>query len=86
MGVQESAMAEAGVYGTAPANYLGRTRGAFAAAQTSEAVGEAITEGLTTDRPAFRIQTSDAARTFVGAKPADLDGSLVQTATSAWVA
>ncbi|MBP2579970.1 NAD(P)-dependent dehydrogenase (short-subunit alcohol dehydrogenase family) [Streptomyces sp. PvR006] len=86
VGIRESAVAEAGVYGTALANYLGRTRGAFAAAQTSEAVGEAITEALTTDRPAFRIQTSDAARTFVGAKLADLDGSLVQTATSAWVA
>ncbi|MET9536211.1 SDR family NAD(P)-dependent oxidoreductase [Streptomyces sp. NPDC006553] len=86
VGVRESAAAEAGVYGPALANYLGRTRGAFAAAQTSEAVGEAITEALTTDRPAFRIQTSDAARTFVGAKLADLDGSLVQTATSTWVA
>ncbi|MCX5232345.1 SDR family NAD(P)-dependent oxidoreductase [Streptomyces sp. NBC_00233] len=86
VGVRESAAAEAGVYGPALANYLGRTRRAFAAAQTSEAVGEAITEALTTDRPAFRIQTSDAARTFVGAKLADLDGSLVQTATSTWVA
>ncbi|MCB8901187.1 MULTISPECIES: SDR family NAD(P)-dependent oxidoreductase [unclassified Streptomyces] len=86
VGIQEGAAAEAGVYGPALANYLHRTRGAFAAAQTSEAVGEAITEALTTDRPAFRIQTSDAARTFVGAKLADLDGSLVQTATSAWVA
>ncbi|MFC9341732.1 SDR family NAD(P)-dependent oxidoreductase [Streptomyces sp. NPDC057020] len=86
VGLRESAVAEAGVYGPALANYLGRTRGAFASAQTSEAVGEAITEALTADRPAFRIQTSDAARTFVGAKLADLDGSLVQTATSAWVA
>lgn len=85
VGIGESAAAEAGVYGPALANYLGRTRGAFAAAQTSEAVGEAITEALTTDRPAFRIQTSDTARAFVGAKLADLDGSLVQTATSAWV-
>ncbi|WP_030315089.1 SDR family NAD(P)-dependent oxidoreductase [Streptomyces flavochromogenes] len=86
VGIEESAAAEAGVYGPALANYLDRTRGAFAAAQTSEAVGEAITGALTTGRPAFRIQTSDAARTFVGAKLADLDGSLVQTATSAWVA
>ncbi|MFE5943961.1 SDR family NAD(P)-dependent oxidoreductase [Streptomyces sp. NPDC056480] len=86
VGVEENAAAEAGVYGPALAHYLDRTRGAFAAAQTSEAVGEAITEALTTDRPAFRIQTSDAARAFVGAKLADLDGSRIQTATAAWVA
>ncbi|MFD3993188.1 SDR family NAD(P)-dependent oxidoreductase [Streptomyces sp. NPDC058548] len=85
VGIEESAAAEAGVYGPALANYLSRTRGAFAAAQTSEEVGEAITEALTTDRPAFRMQTSDAARAFAGAKLADLDGSLVQAATSAWV-
>ncbi|MFI8519790.1 SDR family oxidoreductase [Streptomyces sp. NPDC085481] len=86
VGVEDNAAAQAGVYGPALANYLGRTRSAFAGAQTSEAAAETITEALTAGRPAFRVQTSEAARGFVVAKLADLDGSLVQTATSAWVA
>ncbi|MFF8729382.1 SDR family oxidoreductase [Streptomyces sp. NPDC015171] len=86
VGVKEDAAAEAGVYGPALANYISRTRGAFANAQTSEEAAATIIEALTADRLPFRMQTSDVARAFAGGKLADLDGSRIQTMTSAWVA
>jgi NAD(P)-dependent dehydrogenase (short-subunit alcohol dehydrogenase family) len=66
-------------------NYLARTAGAFAAAQTSEGAADAIVAALTADKPPFRVQTSDAARGFSGTKLADLDGSTVQGLTATWV-
>jgi NAD(P)-dependent dehydrogenase (short-subunit alcohol dehydrogenase family) len=77
--------AEVGLYAPALEAYLGHARQAFSAAQTSEEAAAPIVAALTADRPAFRIQTSDAARGFAGIKFADLDGSAVQNLTTAWV-
>jgi hypothetical protein len=41
---------------------------------------------LTADAPPLRMQTSLAARGFVGAKLADLDGSAVLGLTRQWTA
>ena len=41
---------------------------------------------LEAERPAFRLQTSDAARAFTAVKLADGDGSAVQALTGGWVA
>jgi NAD(P)-dependent dehydrogenase (short-subunit alcohol dehydrogenase family) len=65
--------------------YLSRTSGAFDGAQTSEQAADSIVEVLTADKPAFRVQTSDVARTFVGTKLTDLDGEAVQSMTATWV-
>jgi NAD(P)-dependent dehydrogenase (short-subunit alcohol dehydrogenase family) len=59
---------------------------AFAAAQQPAEVAAVIERVLTEAEPPFRVQTSDAARAFVGIKLADLDGSAVTGATAAWVA
>ncbi|MFF2950299.1 SDR family NAD(P)-dependent oxidoreductase [Kitasatospora sp. NPDC057965] len=79
-------LAAAGPYAPALEAYAARTRAAFDQAQTSERAAEAVIDALTAERPAFRLQTSDRARAFVGAKLADLDGSAVQAMTSGWVA
>ena len=79
-------VADAGPYGPALAGYLARAAGAFASAQTSESAAEVVVATLTDDSPPFRVQTSDAARAFVGVKLADLDGSVVQGLTRSWVA
>ena len=86
VGVDPAAVDTTGPYGRALAAYLERTRGAFANAQTSAQAAAVVVDALTGDRPAFRIQTSDWARTFVGAKLADLDGSAIQNLTSTWIA
>jgi NAD(P)-dependent dehydrogenase (short-subunit alcohol dehydrogenase family) len=75
----------AGPYGPALSNYVDRTRGAFSSAQSSADAAAAIIATLDADEPAFRVQTSEAARGFVGTKLADLDGSGVQTLTREWV-
>jgi NAD(P)-dependent dehydrogenase (short-subunit alcohol dehydrogenase family) len=81
------AVAEAGPYAPAMTAYLRRTAGAFAAAQTQESAAETVVAALTAPAPvAFRWQTSDIARQFVGAKLADLDGARVLGATATWVA
>ncbi len=77
--------AEAGPYAPALAAYLQRTSGAFAAAQSPTEVAAFIAKVLTADNPPFRVQTSDGARAFVGAKLADLDGSRVIGLTSGWL-
>lgn len=82
----ERMIAEAGPYAGALTRYLERTAGAFADAQSPEAVAEVIVSALMVRSPDFRIQTSAAARAFVGAKLADLDGSAVQSVTRGWVA
>jgi NAD(P)-dependent dehydrogenase (short-subunit alcohol dehydrogenase family) len=66
-------------------NYLARTAGAFDNAQTSAGAADAIVAALTADKPAFRVQTSDVARSFNGVKLADLDGSAVQNLTETWI-
>ncbi len=78
-------VADAGPYAPAMAGYLERTAGAFGNAQSSEAVAEVIVATLLDEAPAFRVQTSDGARAFVGLKLADLDGSAVQGFTAGWV-
>ncbi|MFI9271413.1 SDR family NAD(P)-dependent oxidoreductase [Kitasatospora sp. NPDC052896] len=84
---QERAVADAGPYGPALAGYLARTNEAFAnAAQSPAEAAEVVLAALTEPRPAFRLQTSAAARGFAGVKLSDLDGSAVQRLTGAWIA
>lgn len=83
---RDAALADAGPYAPQLAAYLERTAGAFAAAQQPAEVAAVIERVLTEAEPPFRVQTSDAARAFVGIKLADLDGSAVTGATAAWVA
>ncbi|WP_035802971.1 SDR family NAD(P)-dependent oxidoreductase [Kitasatospora mediocidica] len=81
------AVAGAGAYAPALSAYLARTQAQFAsAAQTPAEAAATIVEALTAERPAFRLQTSQAARGFVGVKLADLDGAAIQALTSAWIA
>ncbi|SDS94543.1 Short-chain dehydrogenase [Streptomyces sp. TLI_053] len=79
-------LAAAGPYAPALDAYVARTRTAFDQAQSAEAAAASIVAALTAERPPFRVQTSDRARAFVGAKLADLDGSAVQGITAGWVA
>lgn len=75
----------AGPYASQLSVYLDRTRAAFDSAQSTEEAAAPIIDALTADRPAFRVQTSEGARGFASVKLADLDGSTVQTLTTAWV-
>ncbi|QNA77161.1 SDR family NAD(P)-dependent oxidoreductase [Streptomyces sp. So13.3] len=77
--------AAAGPYGPALQAYIDRTMKAFGSAQTPAQAAAPIIDALTADRPAFRVQTSDRARDFVGTKLADLDGSTIQSLTGTWV-
>lgn len=74
------------VYGSLLAAYLERTAGAFAHAQAADDVAALLVELLMDEDPPVRVQTSPGARTFVGTKLADLDGSAVQTLTRSWIA
>ncbi|MFF2571302.1 SDR family oxidoreductase [Streptomyces sp. NPDC101191] len=78
-------LAAAGPYAPALQAYLARTQQSFGNAQTSFEAAAPIVEALNADAPAFRVQTSEWAREFVGTTLADLDGSAVQTLTRAWV-
>ncbi|MFD9592435.1 SDR family NAD(P)-dependent oxidoreductase [Kitasatospora sp. NPDC059973] len=78
-------LAAAGPYAPALDAYAARTRAAFSRAQTPEQAAESVVEALTAEQPPFRMQTSETARAFVGAKLADLDGSAVQELTGGWV-
>ncbi|MFJ9822447.1 SDR family oxidoreductase [Streptomyces sp. NPDC101151] len=83
----EEAVAGAGVYAPQLNAYVNRTVAQFLdGAQTAEGAAESVIEALTADEPAFRLQTSDWARGFVGTKLTDLDGSAVLGLTSGWVA
>ncbi|MGW1376909.1 SDR family oxidoreductase [Streptomyces sp. NPDC002446] len=83
----EAAVADAGPYAPQLNAYLNRTISQFLdGAQTAEAAAESVIEALTADEPAFRLQTSDWARGFVGTKLTDLDGSAVLGITNGWVA
>jgi len=72
-------------YASALAGYLARAAQSFSAAQSSESAGAFVAALLDGERPPFRVQTSDAARAFVGVKLADADGSAVQRMTAAWL-
>ncbi len=65
--------------------YVRRAMATFADAQTPDQVATVIVQAATDDPPAFRYQTSAAARAFVGTKLADLDGSAVTSMTGAWL-
>jgi NAD(P)-dependent dehydrogenase (short-subunit alcohol dehydrogenase family) len=78
-------LAAAGPYAPAMRSYIERTMQAFANAQTADAAAEAILGALEDERPAFRIQTSDWARGFVGTKLADADGGAIQSMLATWV-
>lgn len=82
----ERMTAEAGPYADALGSYLRRVTGQFStAAQPSTEVAALLVDLLgATDLP-LRSQTSEAATQFTGAKLRDLDGSAVQSLTSAWV-
>ncbi|MEU8591265.1 SDR family oxidoreductase [Streptomyces sp. NPDC048664] len=84
----QGAVAEAGVYAPQLSAYLNRTVAQFSgsAAQTPEGAAASVMEALTADAPAFRLQTSDWARGFVGTKLTDLDGSAVLGLTNSWIA
>jgi NAD(P)-dependent dehydrogenase (short-subunit alcohol dehydrogenase family) len=83
----EAAIATAGPYGPALAAYIARAvGGAATGAQTPQEAAAAVLDVLTAEHPPFRTQTSASARQFVGAKLADLDGSIVQSYTATWIA
>ncbi|MCP3784780.1 SDR family NAD(P)-dependent oxidoreductase [Micromonospora sp. A3M-1-15] len=81
----EAAIAAAGVYGPALRAYLERSAAAFAAAQSPADAAAAVVATLVDPEPAPRVQTSPAARQFVGVKLADPDGLGVTALTSGWV-
>ncbi|MEV4127214.1 SDR family NAD(P)-dependent oxidoreductase [Nocardia sp. NPDC049707] len=85
VGGRDAALEQAGPYAPALSAYLARSREAFAAAQTPQGAAATIVELLNIERPAFRVQTSDAARAFTAVKLTDGDGSAVQTMTSSWI-
>ncbi|MCW7940658.1 short-chain dehydrogenase [Streptomyces hygroscopicus] len=83
----EAELIAAGPYAPVMKSYIDRTVAQFGTgAQTPAEVAETVIEALTADRPAFRLQTSDWARTFTGTKLADLDGSAVLGVTGNWLA
>jgi NAD(P)-dependent dehydrogenase (short-subunit alcohol dehydrogenase family) len=79
-------IAQAGPYQAALRAYRGWVAtGAIEAAQVSADIAEVVVQALTEDRPPFRIQTSDYARTYVARKLADPDGSRTLALTSSWL-
>jgi NAD(P)-dependent dehydrogenase (short-subunit alcohol dehydrogenase family) len=78
-------LAAAGPYAPALMGYAGHVGASFAKAQTSEDAAAVIVSTLLAANPAFRVQTSDTARSFVSVKLADLTGHAVQGLMSTWV-
>ncbi|WP_327283519.1 MULTISPECIES: SDR family NAD(P)-dependent oxidoreductase [unclassified Streptomyces] len=80
-------LAEAGPYAPALQGYANHAMEAFSSnsAQTPDQAAAPVIEALTGETMPFRIQTSDWARDFVAPKLADLDGSAVQSMTTAWL-
>ena len=78
-------LATAGPYAPALTGYAGHVGASFAKAQTSEEAGAVVVATLLAANPAFRVQTSDTARSFVSLKLADLTGHAVQGLMSSWV-
>jgi len=66
-------------------NYVERTSGAFAAAQSPQDVANVIAAVALEDDPKFRYQTGERSTMFAGMSLSDLDGSVVTAATAAWV-
>ncbi|MEU1710481.1 SDR family oxidoreductase [Streptomyces sp. NPDC005706] len=87
IGIDIEARIDAGAYTEALRHYIDRTVEQFldGTAQTPASAAEAVIEALNAERPAFRIQTTDWARSFVGTKLTDTDGSAVQALTGSWV-
>ncbi|WP_343447249.1 SDR family NAD(P)-dependent oxidoreductase [Micromonospora schwarzwaldensis] len=81
----DTAVAAAGPYAPALRAYLRRSAGAFAAAQSPAEAAAAVVATLTDPEPAPRVQTSPAARQFVGVKLADTDGLGVTALTAGWL-
>jgi NAD(P)-dependent dehydrogenase (short-subunit alcohol dehydrogenase family) len=82
----ETMLSDAGPYAAALEAYLTRVSTQFSdSAQPASEVADTITALLGGANPAFRVQTSDGARGFVATKLTDVDGSAVQTLTTAWV-
>ncbi|WP_030204642.1 SDR family NAD(P)-dependent oxidoreductase [Streptomyces sp. NRRL S-87] len=86
IGLDVPAMVEAaGPYGQALHGYIDHAMKSFSTPQTPQEAAAPVVAALTADEPAFRIQTSDWAREFVGTKLADLDGSAVVGMTAGWL-
>ncbi len=68
------------------AAYPRRSADASASAQSSADAAAALVGTLATERPAFQVQTSEAAAALVGVKLADLDGGRVTAMTASWIA
>ncbi|MFJ3231063.1 SDR family NAD(P)-dependent oxidoreductase [Streptomyces sp. NPDC086787] len=82
----ERLFAEAGDCAPLLESYVTRTMEQFSgAAQTPAQAAATVIEALTSEQPAFRLQTSDAARAFTAMKLADQDGSAVLGLTGAWL-
>ncbi|MEV7283493.1 SDR family NAD(P)-dependent oxidoreductase [Streptomyces sp. NPDC093252] len=75
----------AGPYEAAFKSYLEATAGLFEQAQSADEAAAVVVAALDAERPPFRVQTSDAARTLAAVKLADLDGSAVQSFTGPWL-
>ena len=73
-------------YAPALRAYIAHAAGRFETAQSAEDAGRLVAGVLEDAHPAFRVQTSDAARRFAGLKLADLDGWAVQRMTGSWLA
>jgi NAD(P)-dependent dehydrogenase (short-subunit alcohol dehydrogenase family) len=80
-------LAAAGEYAPALTTYLERTTQQFSgsSAQAAEEVADIIVAALSSEAPAFRIQTSQSATAFVNLKLSDLDGSAVTDMTGEWI-
>ena len=83
----QAALESAGAYAPALQHYLDRTMRQFspASVQSPAEVGQIIADLLDAADPPLRVQTSDAARDFVGTSLRDLDGSAVLAMTREWV-
>ncbi|MFJ9567296.1 SDR family oxidoreductase [Streptomyces fuscichromogenes] len=75
----------AGPYEAAFKAYLDTTAGLFDQAQSSAEAAAVVIDVLTSDKPAFRVQTSEFARELAGIKLSDVDGSAVQAFTTPWL-
>jgi NAD(P)-dependent dehydrogenase (short-subunit alcohol dehydrogenase family) len=78
-------LAAAGPYAPALLGYAGHVAASFASPQPAADAAAVIVDTLVAPNPAFRVQTSDTARSFVSVKLADLTGHAVQGIMSGWV-
>ncbi|MEU6283995.1 SDR family oxidoreductase [Streptomyces sp. NPDC047028] len=85
IGLDESFIEAAGPYAAPLSKYVSRSLQAFEGAQTPEDAATSIIDLLNQENPAFRIQTSEAARNMVALKISDLDGSTVQQIMRSWL-